>query len=141
MTDTREWNNWIIGVLLTLTLTASGWAWTKQTQSADDVRKDFDAFQLMIQQEQSRQNERIAVLEAQWQLTMQKLERMEEKIDQILSRAPPTAIQAPSTAYREACGLRLPVECPSPVRPSAVPLYIRPSREFLPTAECCRRLD
>jgi hypothetical protein len=39
--ETKHWKDWVIGVLLVLTLSVSGWAWTKQTQTGDDVRKEI----------------------------------------------------------------------------------------------------
>ena len=79
MTEARSTNGvtwkWLVGVLLTLTLTASGWAWASLAERLSNLERAGNA-----------RAERLAVVESQTHLLEERLTRIEAKLDRILSQ-------------------------------------------------------
>ncbi len=90
MGDTKEnengngkWKDWIMQALFALFLLLAGWIYSTESERHKQDQDALKTWQAVQTAEQSRQNERIAVLEAQFTATLRQLEKIEGKIDQL----------------------------------------------------------
>jgi len=82
----HKWKDWIMQGLFAMFILLSGWIYSTESTRHSQDQDAMKAWQAVMTAEQSRQNERIAVLEAQYTATLRQLEKIEGKIDQLMQR-------------------------------------------------------